>query len=125
VEHRPALKHFLLSGYHSEYSAVGENDREACSQYGAIMGYVKQTFLIGIILLVLLAIFGVLLTPDPTDDPAGVTVRLDKNRLLVTSLLVAPAISLPALTPASRIIFSRVQVATTMAKLDLICSRLC
>ena len=85
----------------------------------------KQTFQVGIILLVLLAIFGVLLTPDPTDDPAGVTVRLDKNRLLVTSLLVTPAISLPALTPASPILFSRAQVATTMAKRDLICSRLC
>ncbi len=99
--------------------------REPCSQYGAIMVFVKQTFQLGVILLVLLAIFGVLLTPDPTDDPAGVTVRLDKNRLLVTSLLVTPAISLPPLTPASRIIFSRAQVATTMAKRDLICSRLC
>jgi hypothetical protein len=90
-----------------------------------MMVFVKQTFQVGIILLVLLAIFGVLLTPDPTDDPAGVTVQVDKNRLLVTSLLVTPAISLPALTPASRIIFSRAQVATTMAKLDLICTRLC
>jgi len=90
-----------------------------------MMVFVKQTFQVGVILLVLLAIFGVLLTPDPTDDPAGVTVQVDKNRLLVTSLLVTPAISLPALTPASRIIFSRAQVATTMAKLDLICTRLC
>jgi len=89
------------------------------------MVFVKQTFQVGVILLVLLAIFGVLLTPDPTDDPAGVTVRLDNNRLLVTSLLVTPAISLPALTPASQIKFSRAQVATTMAKLDLICTRLC
>jgi hypothetical protein len=98
---------------------------ESCSQYGAIMVLVKQTFQVGIILLVLLAIFGVLLTPDPTDDPAGVTVQLDKNRLLVTSLLVTPAISVPPHMPASWILFSRAQVAKTMAKLDLICTRLC
>lgn len=91
------------------------------SQYGAIMAFVKQTFQVGIVLLLLLAIFGVLLTPDPSDDPAGVTVRLDKSRLLVTSLLV----SLPPLTPTSPILFSRTQVATTIAKLDLICTRLC
>ena len=63
---------------------------EPCSQYGAIMVFVKQIFQVGIVLLLLLAIFGVLLTPDPSDDPAGVTVRLDKSRLLVTSLLVTP-----------------------------------
>ena len=102
-----------------------ENDRGACSPYGAIMVFVKQVFQVGIVLLVLLAIFGVLLTPDPSDDPAGVTVRLDKNRLLVTSHLVTPAVSLPPLTPASRIIFSRAHVATTIAKRDLICTRLC
>lgn len=95
------------------------------SQYGAIMGFVKQTFQVGIILLLLLAVFGVLLTPDPSDDPAGVMVRPDKSRLLVTSLLVTPAVSLPPLTPASRIIFSRAQNATTIAKRDLICTRLC
>jgi hypothetical protein len=89
------------------------------------MVFVKQVFQVGIVLLVLLAIFGVLLTPDPSDDPAGVTVRLDKNRLLVTSHLVTPAVSLPPLTPASRIIFPRAHVATTIAKRDLICTRLC
>ncbi len=89
------------------------------------MVFVKQAFQVGIVFLVLLAIFGVLLTPDPTDDPAGVTVRLDKNRLLVTALLSTPAVSLPPLAPASRIVFSRAQVATTIAKLDLICTRLC
>jgi hypothetical protein len=50
---------------------------EPCSQYGAIMAFVKQIFQVGIILLLLLAVFGVLLTPDPSDDPAGVTVRVD------------------------------------------------
>lgn len=95
------------------------------SQYGAIMVFVKQAFHVGIVLLVLLAIFGVLLTPDPTDDPAGVTVRLDKNRLLVTSLLATPAVSLPRITPTSPVLFFRAQVATTMAKRDLICTRLC
>ena len=89
------------------------------------MVFVKQAFQLGIILLVLLAIFGVLLTPDPTDDPAGVTVRLDKNRLLVTSLLVTPTVSLPPLTPTVPILFRRAQVATTTAKRDLICTRLC
>jgi hypothetical protein len=98
---------------------------EPASQYGAIMVFVKQAFQVGIVLLVLLAIFGVLLTPDPSDDPAGVTVRLDKSRLLVTSLLPTPAVSLPTLTPTSPILFSRTQVATTIAKLDLICTRLC
>ncbi len=58
-----------------------------CSPYGAIMVFVKQIFQVGIVLLLLLAIFGVLLTPDPSDDPAGVMVRLDKSRLLVTSLV--------------------------------------
>jgi len=86
---------------------------------------VKQAFQVGVILLVLLATFGVLLTPDPTDDPAGVTVRLDKNRLLVTSLLATPAVSLPPLAPTLPILFSRMQVAPTTAKRDLICTRLC
>jgi hypothetical protein len=95
------------------------------SQYGAIMVFVKQAFQVGIIVLVLLAIFGALLTPDPSDDPAGVTVRLDKVRLLVTSLLVIPAVSLPSLAPTSPILFARAQIATTIAKLDLICTRLC
>jgi hypothetical protein len=86
---------------------------------------VKQIFQVGIILLLLLAIFGVLLTPDPSDDPAGVTVRLDKSRLLVTSLLVTSAVSLPPFAPTSRIMFSSAHVVTTMAKRDLICTRLC
>jgi hypothetical protein len=98
---------------------------EPCSQYGAIMSFVKQIFQVGIVLLLLLAVFGVLLTPDPSDDPAGVTVRLDKVRLLVTSLLVIPAVSLPPLAPTSPILFARAQIATTIAKLDLICTRLC
>jgi Zn-dependent protease len=95
------------------------------SPYGAIMVFVKQTFQVGIVLLLLLAIFGVLLTPDPSDDPAGVMVRLDKSRLLVTSLLVTPAVPLPPITLTSRIVFSRAQVASTTAKRDLICTRLC
>jgi hypothetical protein len=99
--------------------------RGSSSLYGAIMVFVKQAFQVGIVLLLLLAIFGVLLTPDPSDDPAGLTVRPDKGRLLVTSLLVIPAVSLPPLTPASRIIFSGAQIATTIAKRDLICTRLC
>ena len=98
---------------------------EPCSQYGAIMAFVKQIFQVGIILLLLLAVFGVLLTPDPSDDPAGVTVRLDKSRMLVTSLLVTPSVSPPPLTPTSPVLFSRVQVAMTTAKRDLICTRLC
>ena len=97
---------------------------EPCFRYGAIMVFMKQIFQIGIILLLLLAIFGVLLTPDPSDDPAGVMVRLDKSRLLVTSL-VAPAVPLPPATATSRITFSDAQVASTTAKRDLICTRLC
>lgn len=88
------------------------------------MVFVKQAFQVGIILLLLLAIFGVLLTPDPSDDPAGVMVRLDKSRLLVTSL-VAPAVPLPPITQTFRILFSSAQVASTIAKRDLICTRLC
>jgi Zn-dependent protease len=98
---------------------------EPCFKYGAIMVFVKQTFQIGIILLLLLAIFGVLLTPDPSDDPAGVTVRLDKSRMLVTPLLVTPSMSPPPLTLTFPILFSRAQVAMTAAKRDLICTRLC
>ena len=93
------------------------------SQYGAIMVFVKQAFQVGIIVLVLLAIFGVLLTPDPSDDPAGVTVRLDK--VPPPPLLFIPAVSLPPLAPTSPILFARAQIATTIAKLDLICTRLC
>jgi hypothetical protein len=104
---------------------VGKMAWNPRSQYGAIMVFVKQAFQVGIILLVLLAIFGALLTPDPSDDPAGVTVRLDKVRLLVTSLLFIPAVSLPPLAPTSPILFARTQIATTIAKLDLICTRLC
>ncbi|MGZ4845378.1 MAG: hypothetical protein ACXV5R_10425 [Candidatus Angelobacter sp.] len=89
------------------------------------MVLVKQPFQVGIIILLLLAIFGVLLTPDASDDPAGVMVRLEKGRLLVTSLLVTPAVSLPPLAATSPIIFSRAQVPTTIAKRDLICTRLC
>jgi hypothetical protein len=98
---------------------------EPCFRYGAIMVFMKQTFQIGIILLLLLAIFGVLLTPDPSDDPAGVTVRLDKSRMLVTPLLVTPSVCLSPLTPTFPILFSRAQVAMTTAKRDLICTRLC
>lgn len=103
----------------------GSGNDPRCSQYGAIMVFVKQTFQVGIILLLLLAVFGVLLTPDPSDDPAGVMVRPDKSRLLVTSLLVTPAVSLPPLTPTSRNIFSLARFATTTVKRDLICTRLC
>ena len=88
------------------------------------MVFVKQIFQAGIVLLLLLAIFGVLLTPDPSDDPAGVMVRLDKSRLLVTSL-AAPAVPLPPITPTSRTMFPSAQVASTIAKRDLICTRLC
>lgn len=98
---------------------------EPCFRYGAIMVFMKQTFQIGIILLLLLAIFGVLLTPDPSDDPAGVTVRLDKSRMLVTSFLVTPSVSPSPLMPTFPILFSRAQVAMTTAKRDLICTRLC
>ncbi|HET9165293.1 MAG TPA: hypothetical protein VFP11_04805 [Candidatus Angelobacter sp.] len=98
---------------------------EPCFRYGAIMVFMKQTFQIGIILLLLLAIFGVLLTPDPSDDPAGVTVRLDKSRMLVTSLLVTPSVSPSPLMPTFPILFSRAQVAMTTTKRDLICTRLC
>ena len=98
---------------------------EPCFRYGAIMVFMKQIFQIGIILLLLLAIFGVLLTPDPSDDPAGVTVRLDKSRMLVISLLVTPSGSPSPLTPTFPILFSRAQVAMTTAKRDLICTRLC
>jgi hypothetical protein len=90
-----------------------------------MMGFVKQAFQVGIVLLLLLAIFGVLLTPDPSDDPAGVMVRLDKSRLLVTSLLVTPAVSPPPITPTSRIMLPSAHVASTAAKRDLICTRLC
>ena len=89
-----------------------------------MMGFVKQIFQVGIVLLLLLAIFGVLLTPDPSDDPAGVMVRLDKSRLLVTSL-IAPAVPLPPLRSSSRIVFSSTQVGSTIAKRDLTCTRLC
>ena len=88
------------------------------------MASVKQFLQVGIVLLLLLAIFGVLLTPDPSDDPAGAMGRLDKSRLLVTSL-VAPAVPLPPITATHRIIFSDAQVASTTAKRDLICTRLC
>jgi hypothetical protein len=86
---------------------------------------VRQYLHAGIILLLLLAIVGVLLTPDPSDDPAGVMARLEKSRLFVTSLFVTPAISLPPLAASSPIVFFRRQVPTTIAKLDLICTRLC
>jgi hypothetical protein len=88
------------------------------------MAFVKQIFQVGIVLLLLLAIFGVLLTPDPSDDPAGVMVRLDKSRLLVTSL-IAPAVPLPPIRPSFQIMFSSTQVASTIAKRDLTCTRLC
>jgi hypothetical protein len=101
------------------------NDRRALLPIRCYHVFVKQIFQVGIILLLLLAIFGVLLTPDPSDDPAGVTVRQDKSRLLVTSLWVTSAVPLPPITPTSRIMFFSVQVATTMSKRDLICTRLC
>jgi len=141
TEHRPELERLLVFVLQRQYanstaaeltlltlsvsSNVGKMAWNPRSRYGAIMVFVKQAFQVGIIVLVLLAIFGALLTPDPSDDPAGVTVRLDKVRLLVTSLLVIPAVSLPPLAPTSLILFSRAQVATTIAKLDLICTRLC
>ena len=90
-----------------------------------MMGFVKQIFQVGIVLLLLLAIFGVLLTPDPSDDPAGVTVWVDKSRMLLTSLLVTPSVPSPPLTPTFPIVFSRAPVAMTTAKRDLICTRLC
>lgn len=111
---------FFTYGRHDK----GWNNRRESSPYGAIMAFVKQTFQVGIVLLLLLAIFGVLLTPDPSDDPAGVMVRLDKSRLLVTPL-VAPAVPLPPITQIPRIMFPSEQVALTTAKLDLICTRLC
>jgi hypothetical protein len=97
----------------------------AVSGYGAIMFLVKQPLQVAIIILLLLAVFGALLTPDPSDDPAGVMARLEKGRLFVTSLTVAQAVSLPPVAATSPIIFSRAQVSTTIAKLDLICTRLC
>jgi hypothetical protein len=89
------------------------------------MGFVKQYLHVGIVILLLLAVFGVLLTPDTSDDPAGVMVRLDKGRLLVAPALVTQVVSLPPLVPASPIMFSRTHLSTSVAKLDLICSRLC
>ncbi len=85
----------------------------------------KQYLQLGIIVLLLLAVFGVLLTPDTSDDPAGVTVRLEKGRLLVAPVLVAQVVSLPPLAATAPILFSRTHVPTSVAKLDLICSRLC
>ena len=89
------------------------------------MTFVKQYLHVGIVILLLLAVFGVLLTPDTSDDPAGVMVRLDKGRLLVSSVLVTQVVPLPPLVPASPIMFSRTHLSTSVAKLDLICSRLC
>jgi hypothetical protein len=86
---------------------------------------VNRHLQLGIIVLLLLAIFGVLLTPDPSDDPAGVMARLEKSRLLVTSLFVAQAVSLPPLVAASPVMFSRTQAPIQIAKLDLICIRIC
>lgn len=85
----------------------------------------KQLFQAGVIVLLLLTICGVLLTPDPSDDPTVVTVRLEKGRLLVTSLLVTQTILLPSLLATSPIVFSRAQVFSTITKLDLICTRIC
>jgi hypothetical protein len=85
----------------------------------------KQLLQAGVIVLLLLTISGVLLTPDPSDDPAGVMVRLEKRHLLVISLLVAQAVFLPALAVTRSIVFSRAQILPTTAKLDLICARLC
>lgn len=85
----------------------------------------KQLLQVGIIVLLLLTIFGVVLTPDPSDDPAGVVVRLQKDRLLVTSFPVTQAVSLPPLAATSPIVFPRAQSPSAIAKLDLICTRLC
>jgi hypothetical protein len=86
---------------------------------------VNRHLQLGIIVLLLLAIFGVLLTPDPSDDPAGMMARLEKGRLLVTSLFVAHAVSLPPLGATSPVMFSRTQAPIQIAKLDLGCIRLC
>jgi hypothetical protein len=88
------------------------------------MARVKQLLQFGIIIVLLLAIFGVLLTPSPDDDPAGVTVRLQKERVLLTSLLITQPASLPVLASTSPITFSRTLVPA-IARLDLICVRLC
>jgi nitrate reductase gamma subunit len=98
---------------------------QSAAEYGAIMILVNRHFQLGVIVLLLLAIFGVLLTPDPSDDPAGVMARLEKGRLLVTSLFVAHAVSLPPLGATSPVMFSRTQVPIQIAKFDLICIRLC
>ena len=88
------------------------------------MSFVKQYLHVGIVILLLLAVFGVLLTPDTSDDPAGM-VRLDKGRLLAAPVLVAQLVSLPPLVQASPMMFSRTHLSTSVAKLDLICSLLC
>ena len=59
------------------------------------------------------------------DDPAGVTVRLEKGRLLVAPVLITQVVSLPPLAATTPILFSLTHVSTSVAKLDLICSRLC
>ena len=84
----------------------------------------KQYLHVGIVILLLLAVFGVLLTPDTSDDPTGM-VRLNKGRLIVAPVLEAQLLSLPYLVPASPIMFSRMHFSTSVAKLDLLCSRLC
>jgi hypothetical protein len=82
----------------------------------------RQLLQVGIIVLLLLAIFGVVLTPDPGDGPAGV-VRLEKGGLPVSSHLAIAAV-VPCLA-ATSLLFSLAQVPRTVARLDLICSRLC
>ncbi len=89
------------------------------------MALVKQYLQLVIIVLLLLAVFGVLLTPDTNDDPAGVMVRLEKGRLLAAPVLITQIVSLPPLAATTPILFSRTHVSTSVAKLDLICSRLC
>src|ERR1051325_11183287 len=95
-----------------------------CSLEGAIMASVKQFLQVGIVLLLLLAFFGVLLTPDPSDDPAGDMVRLDKSRLLVTSL-IAPAVPRPPIRLSFQIMFSITKVPATIPKRHRTCTRLC
>jgi hypothetical protein len=90
-----------------------------------MMVAVKRLFQGGIIVLLLLAIFGVLLTPDPGDDPTGIVARLEKGRAFVTLLPVAHTVPLLLLTAPCLAVFFRPLSPKMIAKLDLICTRLC
>lgn len=96
-----------------------------CRLIRCYYGQMKQLLQAGVIVLLLLTICGVLLTPDSSDDPTVVTVRFEKGRHLVPSLLFTQTIFLAPLVGTPLIVFSRAQVSTTIAKLDLICTRLC